>query len=144
MTIDIEAEVKQAAEYWTSEQERGSTDIPLNLLVITESGERVIIGFAEGMTDEMRPVFGQTVRRMVGQPIDAYVVTMTGWTSTRTDVRPADDPDRGEVLIVQGKTRAGSKAFRTYEMLRFGDEIRLLPLDLTQMEALTFDQILEA
>jgi len=140
--VDIEREVEQAATYWASAQERASDDIGLTILVFTARGERMVIGFP-GMTDELRPVLGKVVRHMVGERIDAYIAVMTGWTSTRLDVRPADDPEHGEVLIVQGATRGGGKAHRAYAMARFGDEIRLRLMDWTQMEALTFAQILE-
>jgi hypothetical protein len=95
------------------------------------------------MSDALRPVLGKVVRKAVGQRIEAYVAAMTGWTSTRLDVRPADDPERGEVLMMSGGNRQGQQACRAYTMLRFGDEIRLRPLNLQQVEALTFQQILE-
>jgi hypothetical protein len=142
MSVDIEAEVEQAATFWASEQERASDDIGLTVLVITASGERVVIGFP-GMSDELRPVLGKVVRRAVGEPIEAYVAAMTGWTSTRLDVRPSDDPEHGEVLLVCGGNRQGRQACRAYTMLRFGDEIRLRPLDWHDVEAATFQQILE-
>jgi hypothetical protein len=58
MMVDIEAEVEHAAEYWASAQERATDDIGLTILVLTASGERVVIGFAGGMSDELRPVLG--------------------------------------------------------------------------------------
>jgi hypothetical protein len=141
--VDIEAEVEAAAQYWASAQERATDDIGLTVLVITQAGERVVVGIAGGMSDELRPHFGQLVRRAVGQPIEAYVAAMTGWASTRLDVRPADDPQAGEVLMVYGADRQGRKASRAYQMLRFGDEIRLVPMDWSNVEAPTFQQILE-
>ena len=70
MTVDIQAEVEHAAQYWASQQERSSSDVPLSLLVITESGERVVMGFADGMSDELRPQFGRVVREAVGQSVN--------------------------------------------------------------------------
>jgi hypothetical protein len=149
VTVDIQAEVEHAAQYWASQQERSSSDVPLSLLVITESGERVVMGFADGMSDELRPQFGRVVREAVGQSvgerIEAFVSISTAWYSHRLDVRPRDDPQAGEVLVVYGANRQGQSAFRAYEMLRFGDEVRLRPLDWEMDEAYppTFQQILE-
>jgi hypothetical protein len=143
MTIDIQTEVEEAATYWASEQQRSSHDVPLSVLVITEDGQRVLIGFAGGMSDALRPVLGQAIRAMVQQPIEAYIAVMVGWTSTRTDVRPMDDPERGEVLVIFGATRQGQSASRAYTMMRFGDEIRLQALEWASAESPTFQQILE-
>jgi hypothetical protein len=143
MSVDIEAEVEAAAEYWVSAQERAADDICLTVLAITASGQRIVIGFAGGMSDELRPVLGKVVRKAVSERIEAYVAAMTGWSSTRLDIQPHDDPERGEVLMVCGGTRQGRQASRSYTMLRFGDEIRLRPLNLQQVEVLTFQQILE-
>jgi len=145
MTVDIEREVEDAATYWTRQQERSSHDIGLTMLVITDSGERVVIGFAGGMTDELRPVLGKVVRKAVSAPIAAFVSISTAWCSTRFDVRPRDDPQAGEVLMVYGSNRQGQRASRAYKMLRFGDEVRLQPMDWEMADAYspTYEQIFE-
>jgi hypothetical protein len=145
MAVDIDTEVEEAAQFWTRQQERSSHDIGLTMLVITDSGERVVIGFTGGMTDDMRPVLGQTVRGIVGAPIAAFVSISTAWYSTRLDVRPRDDPQAGEVLMVYGSNRQGQRATRAYQMLRFGDEIRLQLMDWKMADTYspTYEQIFE-
>jgi len=143
--VDIEAEVEKAAEYWARQQERSSSDIPLTVLAISQTGQRIIIGFADGMTDAIRPHFGRVVRQAVGERIEAFVSISTAWYSSRSDIRPSDDPEAGEVLMVYGANRQGQRAFRAYQMLRFGDEVRLRRLDWEMDETYspTFQQILE-
>jgi len=145
VTVDIQAEVEHAAQYWASQQERSSSDIPLTVLVITQTGQRVVIGFAGGMSDALRPHFGRVVRKAVGERIEAFVSISTAWYSHRLDIRPSDDPQAGEVLTVYGANRQGQRAFRAYQMLRFDDEVRLQRLDWEMDETYspTFQQILE-
>jgi hypothetical protein len=145
--VDIEREVEDAADYWARQQERSSSDIPLTVLLITQSGQRIVVGVAGGMSDELRPHFGQVIRQAVGEavsePIEAFVTISTAWYSTRLDIRPRDDPEAGEVLMVYGSTRQGQRTARAYEMLRFGDEVRLKPMDwkMNDTYSPTYEQI---
>jgi hypothetical protein len=152
----LEELVNYLIAFSTSHQERASKDIMLMAHVITEAGEHVVIGFPQGMNPGLRSSFGATVRRVVRDAVGdedhiaLLAVVHTAWMSVRRDVAPSEDPAREEILVVYGINRRHERLLRAYALLRFGDEIRLRPLDNIRVlppdesgYSPTFDQVFD-
>jgi hypothetical protein len=58
--------------------------------------------------------------------VNRYVFVSEGWTSKKTDMRPTDDPDHGEIIQVTAVER-GARKVATAEITRDGGTAKLGP-----------------
>jgi hypothetical protein len=150
----LEELVDHLTSWCVTEQQRSSQDLMLMAHVVTEGGHHLVIGFPQGMSPTLRASFGAVVRRAVRRAAGArdraalLAVAHTAWMSTRFDVPPSENPAREEVLVIYGVNRQRERLLHAYKLLRFGDEIRLRPLDKIRVMppdesgySPTFDQV---
>lgn len=125
MLPHIEKEIAAAASF-AKRHIQNHNELSPTFMAINYSGDRQIVGARWSDSEDRAKQLSIIKALFFIDHIIAYTVVSEAWLSSQKDLRPMDDPDRKEVLMILHVNYSGSYQ-HTYEFIRQGDTIDFTP-----------------